>query len=189
MSETPEIRWKGLGVSEGVVIGKVLRMHEGTRYVYRAHIDEAELDRELHRVRAAVRLATRQLLTIKHRAEKELGKDHAYIFDAHLLLLEDQKLISDVERYIGEERTNAEWALKVVGDRLLAIYSEIKDAYLRERGSDIEDVLQRLLVALSGERPPHRELSADAVIVSQDLLPSAVAELDLEHARAVATDT
>jgi phosphotransferase system enzyme I (PtsI) len=96
MTETPEMRWKGLGVSEGVVIGKVLRMHEGTRYVYQAHIDEAELDRELRRFRAAVRLASRQLLTIKHRAEKELGKDHAYIFDAHLLLLEDQKLISDV---------------------------------------------------------------------------------------------
>src|SRR5712691_5566525 len=189
MAEAQEIRWKGLGVSEGIVIGRVLRMHDGTRYVYRGQIDDAELDKELRRFRAAVRLARRQLLAIKQRAEKELGKDHAYIFDAHLLLVEDKKLISDVESYIVQERANAEWALKVVGDRLLSIYSEIKDDYLRERGSDIEDVVQRVLVALSGERPLHRKLSEDAVIVSQDLLPSAAAELDLKHARAVATDT
>ena len=37
-------------------------------------------------------------------------------------------------------------------------------------------------------RPHYRELSADAVIVAEDLLPSAVAELDLEHARAIVTD-
>jgi phosphotransferase system enzyme I (PtsI) len=189
MRENREIRYTGVGVSEGVVIGRVLRVHDETRYVYRTRIEPDELDRELRRFRAAVRLAKRQLLSIKERAEQELGKDHAYIFDAHLLMLEDQKLISDVERFISEERSNAEWALKVVCDRLLAVYSEIKDDYLRERGSDIEDVVKRLLVAISGERPAHRNLSEDAVIVSQDLLPSAVAELDLDYARAVATDT
>ena len=189
MRENREIRYTGVGVSEGVVVGRVLRVHDETRYVYRTRIDPDELDRELRRFRAAVRLAKRQLLSIKERAEQELGKDHAYIFDAHLLMLEDQKLISDVEHYISEERSNAEWALKVVCDRLLAVYSEIKDDYLRERGSDIEDVVKRLLVALSGEQPAHRNLSQDAVIVSQDLLPSAVAELDLDYARAVVTDT
>ena len=188
MPPLEEIHWQGLGVSEGIVIGRVLRMHSGTRYVYRARIDEADIERELRRFRAAVRLGARQLQKIKERAEVQLGKDHAYIFDAHLLLLEDKKLIRDVEAYIVEERANAEWALKVVGDQLLSVYSEIKDEYLRERGSDIDDVVQRLLVALSGERPPHRNLSHDAVIVSQDLLPSAVAELDLNFARAIATD-
>lgn len=189
MADLAEIRCTGVGVSEGVVVGRVLRMHNGTRYIYRARIDDSELERELRRFRAAVRLARRQLLAIKDRAEKELGKDHAYIFDAHLLMLDDEKLISDVESYVSSERANAEWALKVVSDRLLAVYAQIKDDYLRERGSDIEDVVRRLLFALSGERPDHRNLSEDAVIVSQDLLPSAVAELDLNYARAVATDT
>jgi phosphotransferase system enzyme I (PtsI) len=49
--------------------------------------------------------------------------------------------------------------------------------------------MQRLLVALSGAEPSHHSLLEDAIIVAQDLLPSAVAELDLEHARALATDT
>lgn len=186
--ERRETRRSGLGVSDGVVVGRVLRIFNGTRQVYRATLEEADLERETRRLRAAVRLARRQLLDIKKRAEKEMGEEHAYIFDAHLLMLEDRKLLEDIESYIRTERANAEWAVKVAADRLLAIYSEIKDDYLRERGSDIEDVMQRILVALSGEKPEHRRLTEDAVIVAEDLLPSTVAELDFEHARAIATD-
>lgn len=187
--ERPEIRWKGLGVSEGIAMGLVLRMHNGTKYVYRSRLDVAEIDRELRRFRSALRLTRSQLTATRDRAARDLGKDHAYVFDAHLLLLDDEKLLSDVEKQISQERANAEWAVRVVGDHLITMYSEIQDNYLRERESDIEDVVQRLLVALSGERSPRRKLSQDAVMVSQDLLPSAVAEMDFDHARAIATDT
>jgi phosphotransferase system enzyme I (PtsI) len=186
--EEQETRWDGLGVSDGVVVGRVLRVFGGTRQVYRATLDEADVEKETRRLRAAIRLARMQLLAIKARAEKELGADQAYIFDAHLLMLEDRKFLEDVENYIREERANAEWAVKVAADRLLAVYAEIKDDYLRARGSDIEDVMQRVLVALSGERSGYRKLTEDAVIVAEDLLPSAVAELNFEHARAIATD-
>ena len=185
---TQELRCKGLGVSDGIVLGRVLRLQEGTRDVYRAVIAEADLERERHRFRVAVRLSRRQLEAIKARAEKELGRGHAYIFDAHLLFLEDAKLTRDVEDHIVRERANAEWAAKVVGDRLLSIYTQINDDYLRERGSDIEDVIQRLLANLTGEGPKYPNLSEDSVIVSRDLLPSTVAELNLKHVKAIATD-
>jgi phosphotransferase system enzyme I (PtsI) len=162
---TNELRCKGLGVSDGIVIGRVLRLQEGTHNIYRAEIAEADLERE-----------------------KELGRGHAYIFDAHLLFLQDAKLTRDVEDYIVKERSNAEWAAKVVGDRLLSIYTQINDEYLRERGSDIEDVIQRLLANLTGEGPKYPNLSEDAVIVSTDLLPSTIAELNLNHVKAIATD-
>jgi phosphotransferase system enzyme I (PtsI) len=185
---TNELRCKGLGVSDGIVIGRVLRLQEGTPNIYRAEIAEADLERERRRFRAAVRLSRRQLETIKERAEKELGRGHAYIFDAHLLFLQDAKLTRDVEDYIVKEHSNAEWAAKVVGDRLLSIYTQINDDYLRERGSDIEDVIQRLLANLTGEGPKYPNLSEDAVIVSTDLLPSTIAELNLSHVKAIATD-
>ena len=185
---TTEVRFKGLGVSEGVVTGRVLRLQDGTRDVYRAEIKEADVVRERLRFRAAVTMARRQLQAIKQRAEKELGKGHAYIFDAHLLFLEDAKLTRDVENYIVQYHANAEWATKVVGDRLLSIYTQINDEYLRERGSDIEDVIQRLLANLTGEGRTYPKLSEDAVIVAPDLLPSTIAELDLNHVKAIATD-
>lgn len=187
-ARSAERRWQGLAVSEGLVVGRVLRIHRGTKHVYAARIEVADLEQELTRFRAAVSLAKIQLLAIEARAEKVLGPEQSYIFAAHRLLLEDRKLINEIENEIIAEQANAEWAVKVVGDRLLSRYAEIKDDYLRERGSDIEDVIHRILEALSGERPRYRDLAADAVIVAEDLLPSAVAELDLEHARAIVTD-
>ena len=180
--------WRGVAVSEGLAIGHVLRLHGGaTQSIYRATLDRKDVAREVARFRAAVELARGQLLTIKERAEQALGAEHAYIFDAHLLMLEDRKLLDEVETYIRRERANAEWAVRVAADRLLAVYEEIKDDYLRERSSDIEDVTRRLLVALVGAHPV-RKLSGDAVIVAEELLPSAIAELDFSHVRAVATD-
>jgi phosphoenolpyruvate-protein phosphotransferase (PTS system enzyme I) len=185
---TVEVRYKGLGVSEGVVTGRVLRLQDGTRDVYRAEIKESDVGHERRRFRSAVTVSRRQIEAIKERAEKELGRGHAYIFDAHLLFLDDAKLARDVENYIVQEHANAEWATKVVGDRLLSIYTQINDEYLRERGSDIEDVIQRLLANLTGEGLTYPKLSEDAVIVAQDLLPSTIAELDLNHVKAIATD-
>jgi phosphotransferase system enzyme I (PtsI) len=183
-----ERRWQGVGVSDGAAVGRVLRVHGGAREnVYRATLEAADVRREIRRFHAAVRLSRRQLVAVKRRAEQLLGAEHAYIFDAHLLMLEDRKLIDDVEEYIRAERANAEWAVRVVADRLLAVYAEIKDDYLRERSSDVEDVMRRLLVALGGEPSPHR-LSHDAVLVAEELLPSAVADLDFSHVRAVVSD-
>lgn len=183
-----ERRWRGLSVSEGLVVGRVLRIHKGTKHAYPARIEVGDVQSEINRLREAIELAKNQLLAIKERAAKLLGEDHAYIFDAHLLMLEDRKLTDEIENYITRKRANAEWAVKVIGDRLLSVYAEIKDDYLRERGSDIEDVVHRVLKALSGERPAYLDSIEEAVIVSEDLLPSAVAELDLDHARAIVTD-
>jgi phosphotransferase system enzyme I (PtsI) len=187
--QTREIRCQGLGVSEGVVIGQVLRMVDGTAQVSRWSVNDNDLEKEQQRFRKAATTASQQLRTIRDQAEGRLGKEHGYIFDAHVLLLEDEKLLGDIAEYINAEHVNAEWAIKVIGDRLNALYSEIKDEYLRGRGSDIEDVVQRLLLALSGVRPQGYQLAEDAVIVSRDLLPSALAELDLTYARALATDS
>jgi phosphotransferase system enzyme I (PtsI) len=183
-----ESHWRGLGVSGGLVIGRVLRVHGSRNQIYRVTLEGDEVEREIKRFRTAVRKAKRQLNLIKLRAEKQLGRKHAYIFDAHLLMLEDRKILHEVEAYIKRENANAEWALKVVSDKLLAVYAEIKDEYLRERGSDIEDVVQRLIVALNGQKPAHRKIHENAVIVAEDLLPSVIAELNFSLTKAIATD-
>jgi phosphotransferase system enzyme I (PtsI) len=184
-----EIVWRGVSVAEGAAVGRVLRVHGGAReQVFRATLGAEEARREVRRFRAAARLARRQLRSLKRRAEQRLGAEHAYIFDAHLLMLEDRKLLDEIEGYILSEQANAEWAVKVVGDRLLSVYAEIKDDYLRERSSDVEDVLRRLLVALGGGEADARGPAEDAILVADELLPSAAAELDFTHVRAVASD-
>ncbi|MGH9899581.1 MAG: putative PEP-binding protein, partial [Pyrinomonadaceae bacterium] len=201
-----EQRLRGIRVSEGIGIGHVLRLHTGTQSFYRIELQSSEVELEIERLRKGVELARHQLLEIKARAEKQLGTDHAYIFDAHILMLKDRRLIDEMEGYIRQWRVNAEWAAKVAVDGLLAVYAEIKDDYLRARGSDIEDVGQRITAALaaqpaardvrssaarasnSDDRFDYSLIPADAVIVAQELPASIMAELDLSRVRAIATD-
>ncbi len=185
-----EERWRGVAVSEGSTVGRVLRIHSDARQqVYRAALEESEVEHEVDRFRAAMRLARRQLRGLKRRAELALGAEHAYIFEAHLLMLQDRKLRDDVEGYVRRGRVNAEWAVKVVADHILAVYAEVEDGYLRERSADVEDVMQRILVALSGkDGHGSRLLPDDAVIVAEELMPSVAAELDLPRVRAIASD-
>lgn len=188
--ELNERTWQGVSVSHGFAVGHVLRIHNEARSsIYRQTLAHDEVEREIERLRKATASAREQLLAIKRRAEEQLGTEHAYIFDAQLLMLEDRKLHEEIEQTIKQQLVNAEWAIKVVADRLLAVYAEIKDRYLRERGSDIEDVIGRLIVTLGGESSPHaNRVTENAVIVAEELLPSTIAELDLSKVRALAID-
>jgi phosphotransferase system enzyme I (PtsI) len=94
-------------------------------------------------------------------------------------MLQDRTLDRQVEQFILDNRANAEWAVRAVTNRLLSVYEEVTDSYLRERGSDIQDVAHRIINALSGTQTRDlSELASDAIIVADDLLPSVTAELD-----------
>jgi phosphotransferase system enzyme I (PtsI) len=94
-------------------------------------------------------------------------------------MLQDRTLGRQVEQFIRENRANAEWAVRAVTNRLLSVFEEVTDSYLRERGSDIQDVAHRIINALSGTQTRDlSELASDAIIVADDLLPSVAAELD-----------
>lgn len=183
-----EERWHGVGVSDGVAVGRVLRLHNGAPSLYRTSINESEIEVEIARLARALEAAHNQLAEIKERAGHELGVELGYIFDAHLAILEDAKLREEIVDCIRRERVNTEWAVKVVTDKLLGAYAKIKDEYLRERGSDIEDVTRRILKLLNGAPHVKGEMTDDAIIVAEELLPSTLAELDLARVRAVVSD-
>lgn len=184
--------WRGVSVSEGVAVGRVLRLHDGAPSLFRVVLRPSEIDVEVARLHTALSVAREQIIDIKERAERELGAEHAYIFDAHLAMVEDRKLIEDTELCVRAERVNAEWAVKVVTDRVLAVYAAITDDYLRARGSDIEDVARRILRALAGNHlqiAEPREMMDDSVVVAEELLPSIIAELDFARIHAIISDT
>lgn len=184
-----DVRIEGIGVSSGVAAGRVLRLDQ--RDIAAGLPPEIEADDpafEIERLRAAIDTAREQILSIKERVAIELGRGHAYFFEAHLLMLDDGELLKDIQRVIKTRRVKAEWAVKAVLDRMLIVYAQVKDDYLRERGSDIEDVARRVIRVLSGRQGTSLgRLQRDVVVVANTLPPSAVAEMDLSHAPGFAT--
>ncbi|MEW6737053.1 MAG: phosphoenolpyruvate--protein phosphotransferase [Acidobacteriota bacterium] len=185
---SPEIEIRGLGISPGIAIGTTIRIDERGRQARLLHIEPVYITRELRRLRRAVSVARHQLNELKARMERELGHEHGYILDAHILMLQDQGLLKSIEATISEQLVNAELAIKIVLDRFLAAYASISDGYLRQRGSDIEDVANRLIDALSGKRDTGvHNLCSNSIIVAEEIPPSVFAELDMEHVVGLAT--
>jgi len=180
---------QGIGVSPGMAIGPALVLERRRTPVARKNIEVGEGAAELERLAAAVRRAAAELEELKLRADKALGHGVAQIFDAQLLLLEDPMFVGEVERRIREDQENPEWAVRRVGRDLSARLSSISDVYLRERGTDVDDITERLLRALVGEEGHRLDQLVDPVVLfAHDLTPSETAQLDPTMILGFATD-
>jgi phosphotransferase system enzyme I (PtsI) len=181
---------RGTAVSPGIAIGRALLIERDLLPVLRLSLGEDEVEREVRRLQAALEASRAQILAIKERLSREIGAKHAYIFDAHLLMLEDPLLLDGAVATVREQRVNPEWALRAVAERLHAMFGEFSDAYLRERRTDLDDVLGRILLNLQGSAgaPSLKHLPGPFVVVAGDLRPSEAGELDWERVLAVATD-
>ncbi len=181
---------RGTGVSPGIAVGRALVVERDAVPVFRLSVPEEELGQELARLEAAIEGSREQLRSVKERLSREVGAPHAYIFDAHLLMLDDPMLRSRAAEIVRAEHVNAEWALRTVSEELHAVFNEFSDEYLRERSTDLDDVIGRVQLNLRGSpgAPSLERLPEPFILVASDLSPSEAAELDWEKVLAVATD-
>jgi phosphotransferase system enzyme I (PtsI) len=184
------MRLNGLGVSPGIGIGRALVVTRGSRDL-RFRIPERRIALELERLTAARVRSRDQLEHIKARIAAAAGTEHAYLFDAQLLMLDDPMLVERAAAIIGEERLNAESALQRALDEVSALFDRADDAYLRERKGDVADVVGRLCMNLRPSGDPadlFRDLDGSLVLVADELSPSLVAQLDWQRLAALVTD-
>ncbi len=144
---------------------------------------------EQERFREAAAKTKSQLATIQSRIAEELGKEHAEIFNAHLLVLEDKTLVGEVLLSIEQERKNAEAAFHDVIHRYVTALLRMEDEYLRERTMDIEDVRKRVLRNLMGKHhEAFDDLHEQVIIVAVNLSPSDTAQMRKDRVIAFVTD-
>jgi phosphotransferase system enzyme I (PtsI) len=184
------VELKGTGVSPGIAVGQSLIVERDAAPVFRLLLPPEGVEAEVLRLTRALEASRQQLQAIKDRMSREVGGPHAYIFDAHLLMLDDPLLRDRAVAMIREEHVNAEWSIRAVADQLRALFDDFEDAYLRERKTDLDDVLGRIQLNLAGAggAPSLSHLPGRYVVVAGGLSPSEAAELDWDRVVAVATD-
>jgi phosphoenolpyruvate-protein phosphotransferase (PTS system enzyme I) len=185
------MKLSGLGVSPGIGIGRALVVTRGIRNL-RFRIPEHRIPAELARLDAARVLSRGQIEHIKERIAATLGGEHAYLFDAQLLMLDDPMLVDRAAAIIREERLNAESAVQRALDEVSALFDRMDDAYLRERKGDVADVLGRLRTNLATGGEPgdlFRDVEGPLVVVADELSPSVIAQLDFQRLAGFVTDT
>ena len=183
------MRLTGLGVSPGVGIGRALVLKRGTPLRFR--VPESLVPRELERLDVARTRSREQLREIKARMARAAGSEHAYLFDAQLLMLDDAMLNERAAAIVRDERLNAESALQRALDEISAYFDNVEDPYLRERKGDVADVVGRLSKNLRDSAEPSdlfQQLDGPLVLVADEITPSVIAQLDWQRLAALVTD-
>jgi phosphotransferase system enzyme I (PtsI) len=160
--------------------------------VMRCGIAAANVERERGRLDRAREASATQLRAIHARVAQQAGADLASLFEAQLLMLDDDLLVPRARRIVESDRVNAEWALDRAFDQFCAVFADVGDDYLRERRGDVADVVGRLRRNLrpagSGGGAP-AALAAPAVLVADELAPSFAAQIDPAMILGVAFET
>lgn len=193
MSRTPaksETTVQGIAASRGIAYGQAFLYLTNDVEVPLYVVDADKREAEVERFDQALLLTREQLQRIRDEVEQNLGPDEARIFDAHLLVLEDQALLDETLREFHKSGHNIETCFDKVAQRYIKAFAEIDDEYLRERAGDIRDVAQRLLQNLLGKTAPNlSQLIDQRVVVANEISPSDAASVDRSQAMGVVTES
>ena len=189
-SAKPEVTVQGISASQGIAYGQIFVFIQSDVEVPNYQVDPDKRTAEIARFEKALVATRQQISKIKNEVEKNLGPEEAMIFDAHLLVLEDQALIGETIREFEKTGRNIETCFNQVSSRYIQAFSEIDDEYLRERAGDIRDVAQRVLQNLLGQAENSlSRLAAMRIVVATDISPSDSASIDRGQALALVTDS
>lgn len=167
-----EIKLKGTPLSPGLSYGYAFT-YTTIPFEQRNIVIKAEdVEKELSRLKEAIKKTRESLEKLKDRTKKKLGEEKAGIIEAHMLMLEDPMFIQEIENTIKEGHS-AEDAVYTATMKIKKMFEDIPDPYLRERAADVEDVGSRLFRNLLGAKDLEsmgREEST--IVVASDLAPS-----------------
>jgi phosphotransferase system enzyme I (PtsI) len=165
----------GVAIGGGVAIGRAHLISRSMDDVSHYALSDDEIPAEVARFDEAIRSTRKELEmlwgTIPENAPAELGA----FLSLHIMLLGDVTISREPRAIIESQKCNAEWALKLQSDMLLAQFEAIEEDYLRERKHDVMQVVERVFKNLDGHQaqlPTPDDLVEDAILVAHDLSPA-----------------
>lgn len=177
---------KGIGVSEGIGIGKVY-IKEELPEITKEIIETPK--KEIERFNNCIKTVEKELETLYEDKKITLGAEEAQIFKAHLMILKDPELLEKVVKTIEKEKINSEYALKNVINEFVTLFENMDNEYFRERALDIKDIGRRVTKHLLNlETKNLSDLKKGTIVVAKDLTPSDTAGLIKENIEGIITE-
>lgn len=175
-----EKRHKGRAVARGIASGKAVCLTGAKPVLNKNILHELEIDSELERFEKA--------LGITYRKIKKLA-DTSDIFNAHLVILQDDSLIKNIRTRITRNKVNAEWAVKNAFDEYIDRFRRSGEDLLRDKSIDLSDIKDNILLSLDGGyQKSNPTVPPDSIVVVKTLKPSILMELAADQPKAFVTE-
>lgn len=180
---------RGVGVSPGIAIGPAVLVASALPDVPHRVVPRSQVGKEVRRLRAAVRDVQRHVSEIKERAVTRVGPDEARIFDAQLLMLEDEDFIGAIEDLIRENHLTAEKAFEFKALEQRDAWMSVGSARLKDRIVDLNGVMIRVVRHLMHLGTEDLEgLTQPSIVVAREVFPGLTVQLDRSLVIAIASE-
>ncbi|MDE2117963.1 MAG: phosphoenolpyruvate--protein phosphotransferase [Betaproteobacteria bacterium] len=181
----------GIAVSSGIAIGHAHLISHTSLEVSHYVLPKRLVHEEVARFDAALESTRRELAELRANPPQQAAAEFDAFLDLHLMILADGHISRAPREMIEREQCNAEWALKVQMDELAAHFEAFEDAYLRERKTDVVQVVERVLKTLTGQPghvPPAARHDVSMILVAHDVSPADLIQLKPHQFAAILTD-
>jgi len=174
---------KGIGVSPGIAIAPAVAVRWTLPDVPHHVVPRSQVEKEVRRLRAAVRDVRRHIEEVKARAAERAGPDEARIFDAQLLMLEDKEFLAGAEDLIRENHLTAEKAYEFKALEIRDLWTATGSTRLKDRLADLNGVTIRVIRHLMhrSEDDDWEQITEPSIVVTKELGPGLTVQLDREH--------
>jgi phosphotransferase system enzyme I (PtsI) len=173
---------RGIGVSPGVACAPALILRWDFPEVKDRTVKADEVENEVRRLREAVDHVVSHLQALGERVLQRAGPEESRIFDAQILMAQDEEFLASVETLIRKNQLSAETAYEFRALELRALWSNA--ARLRERLADLHSIQLRMINRLLGRveselwSVPQDE---QVIVVAHELSPGLTVQLDREQ--------
>ncbi len=178
-----ERQLKGIAVSPGIAVGPVVVVRWALPEVPHRVVPRTHVEKEVRRLRAAIKDVKRHLGELRARTVDRAGVDEARIFDAQVLMLEDRDFIGAIAALIRENRLTAEKAFEFKTLEVRDLWSSAGSPLLKERLADVTGVAIRVIQHLMhhGAEDLLEGISQPSIVVAKEVAPGLTVQLDREY--------
>jgi phosphoenolpyruvate-protein phosphotransferase (PTS system enzyme I) len=167
----------GTGASAGIAIGKAFLIPEAELNAVEKKTTSPE--QEEKKFNEAIENAKQKINETMQRALGTVGHEHAQVFEAHLMMLDDPEFTKMTIDCIHAKKTSARNALAETSSHYVALFEAMSDPYLRERAADVREVSNLVLQNLDGQSGADLDqLKEPVIVIAKELSASQTAMMD-----------
>ncbi len=176
--------YHGMGTFPGIAIGKIQYYRVCDQNIRKYTITDTE--KELIRFQKARKKAIEELQEWNRKEQAELGRAQRRT-ETYIQLLENSSFIRAIESMVLSEKVNVSYAIATTKDELSTTFAKLDDAYVQSRVESIRYLSERLIGILDSISKDRIQGEDPVILVSKELSPAHVVEMDQKKLLAIVT--
>ncbi len=178
---------QGIPAAHGIAVGKIFMFVKEIPSAYERELKDIEIEREVEKLKNAITKSEKELTKILTFARGKIGDNQSKIFEAQIMILQDEILFESVVKRIKNEQKNAEYIISDEIGKYERMMLMAHDDYMHERAHDVDDLKNRIIRNLQ-ENKLVSKFDESAVVVSHILTSADTVILSRNNVLGYVTD-